>query len=80
MLALFGEDERWALQLGGGDDYELCFTASDVQADVLIENLARTGGGVTCIGRIVEEAGVHCVDAAGNAVILARRGWNHFAS
>src|SRR6201999_436345 len=32
LLSACTPDERRALQLGGGDDYELCFTASDADA------------------------------------------------
>jgi len=79
LLALFGESERRVLQLCGGDDYELCFTAGDAQADALVSALARTGGGVTCIGRIVEGAGVSAVDETGAEIVLPRRGWDHFS-
>ena len=80
LFALFGESERRVLQLCGGDDYELCFTASDLHADALVSALSRTGGGVTCIGRIVEGAGVSVVDENGAEIPLPRRGWDHFSA
>lgn len=75
----FDRDERRGLQLSGGDDYELCFTASEDVATALLGDLARSGSGATRIGRIVEGSGVRVVDAAGNAVTVSRRGWEHFA-
>jgi len=79
LSAGFSRDDRRNLQLSGGDDYELCFTASDDAATELLGDLARSGCGATRIGRIIEESGVRVVDAAGNAVAVARRGWEHFA-
>ena len=75
----FKRDERRGLQLSGGDDYELCFTAPEDIAMELLGDLARSGCGATRIGRIVEGTGVRVVDAAGNAVTVSRRGWEHFA-
>jgi len=79
MLALFEADERRAFALSGGDDYELCFTASVDRADRIATDFARLGFGAARIGRIVAEAGVRVRDANGNAVEPPRRGWQHFA-
>jgi thiamine-monophosphate kinase len=79
MLALFEADERRAFALSGGDDYELCFTASVDRADRIAADFARLGFGAARIGRIVAEAGVRVRDANGNAVEPPRRGWQHFA-
>lgn len=75
----FDRDERRVLQLSGGDDYELCFTASEEVATELLGDLARSGCAATRIGRITDGSGVRVVDAAGNAVGVVRRGWEHFA-
>ncbi|HEX4479825.1 MAG TPA: thiamine-phosphate kinase [Rudaea sp.] len=75
----FGREERRSLQLGGGDDYELCFTASEEIAAELLGDLARSGCGATRVGRVVERSGVRVIDAAGDAVIVSSRGWEHFA-
>ena len=40
-LSELPDTERWALQLGGGDDYELCFTVPPGQLDAVMA-LART--------------------------------------
>jgi len=79
LLGAFDGDERLALQLGGGDDYELAFTAAPALAGDLLRDLARIGCGATRIGRVVDGAGVQAFDAAGTAITLARGGWEHFA-
>ena len=74
----FSRDERRALQVSGGDDYELCFTASDDAATDLLGDLARSGCGATRIGRIVEGSGVRVVDSQGVDVDMTTAGWDHF--
>lgn len=78
-LRLFSDSERAPLQLAGGDDYELCFTADAVVADDLLRDLARSGCAATRIGRIVAEAGVRVLDAGGYPIELPRAGWQHFS-
>jgi len=78
LLALFDDERRRALQLAGGDDYELCFTAPD-SASSLLADLARSGCGATRIGRIVSGSGVRVRDVHGAEIALPRRGWEHFA-
>lgn len=80
--ALFGlcdAPARHAFQLGGGDDYELCFTAADAEADSLLGDLARSGCGATRIGRIVAEHGVRVRDAQGEYLPAQKPGWEHFS-
>jgi thiamine-monophosphate kinase len=79
LLALFDDDTRHMLQLAGGDDYELCFTATPAATPQLLNDLARSGCGATRIGRIVAGSGVQVRDAHGNEFVPARRGWQHFA-
>jgi len=79
LLALFDGEARRTLQLAGGDDYELCFTASATEGANFLGDLARCGCAATRIGRIVAEAGVRVHDSAGRAVLLPRLGWEHFA-
>ncbi len=80
LLTLFDDAERAALQLCGGDDYELCFTAPEPATEELRQTLARLGGGATCVGRIVEGVGVRVIDAQGGDLVLPRAGWEHFAT
>ncbi len=64
--------------LAGGDDYELCFTAPRT-ARAKIEMLSREEGiQLTRIGRIGEGAGLVVLDAAGGAVKLEVKGYDHF--
>ena len=78
LLGLFDDAERAALQLAGGDDYELCFTAAAQDAGELLTDLARSGCGATAIGRIVAGSGVRVRDARGAPLVLSRRGFEHF--
>jgi thiamine-monophosphate kinase len=64
--------------LGGGDDYELLFAAplsSRRELDQLAAELALP---ITEIGRIELGKGVRVVDAKGQEMAVARRGWLHF--
>ena len=79
LAAAFDAPTRHEFQLAGGDDYELCFTAPDAVASDLLRELADSGCGATCIGRIVAGANVGVHDASGNPVSVPRRGWEHFA-
>src|SRR6185312_4613508 len=59
LIAAFGTDDRRALQLAGGDDYELCFTVPDALAPDLLRDLADSGCAATRIGHVVSGAGVN---------------------
>jgi thiamine-monophosphate kinase len=78
LLSACTRDERRALQLGGGDDYELCFTAPDAGASLLLNDLARSGCGATRIGRIVAGSGVRVLDTSGVDIDVDVAGWDHF--
>lgn len=79
LLAMFDGADRYALQLAGGDDYELAFSVPPAQAHALTVDLARIGCAATRIGRVVDGAGVRALDAHGDPIELPRRGWEHFA-
>jgi thiamine-monophosphate kinase len=65
--------------LNGGDDYELLFTAAPAQR-AAVEAAAHTAGTpVQRIGRITAPAGLRLLDAAGHAVALSTRSFDHFA-
>jgi thiamine-monophosphate kinase len=64
--------------LAGGDDYELCFTASGSRADEVREAASAAGVDVTRIGQIMAGAGVTVVDASGCPLRLERGGYDHF--
>ena len=74
----FAGDAR-VLQATGGDDYELCFTASASACDAVALAAASAGMVVTRIGRIVEGKGVAAHAADGGAWSAPASGWIHFA-
>lgn len=63
--------------LGGGDDYELCFTVSPAQEAALMRAAAGCGP-LTRIGRIEAAPGVRLVDGEGRAVPCEGLGHDHF--
>ncbi len=75
LKAAFPQD--WlALALGGGEDYELLFTAPP---EIMHKAMADTGVPLTVIGEIVAgEPGVTVVDAQGKPLNIASGGWDHF--
>ena len=69
---------RWAL--GGGEDYELLFTAPAHEAEVLADAvLAATGTPVSVVGEMVAPSrGRRLVLGSGREAELTREGWRHF--
>jgi len=67
---------RWAL--GGGDDYELCFTVPPARTAAMEQALAAAGETVTRIGAMTSGSGVTCVDARGQPIIVEEAGYAHF--
>lgn len=79
LLAAFDIESRRVLQAGGGDDYELCFTAPE-SARAEIERIGRdTGTPVARIGRVVAGEGVAAFAADGARWTPAQGGYQHFA-
>jgi len=74
-VAKFG----WDPVVCGGDDYELCFTASKEDASVVAEKLKELNLVCTCIGEIREKPGLHLIDNEANEYQTSRSGFNHFA-
>ena len=70
--------QEWSdLALGGGEDYELVFTANDSTMASVKESLGEL---VTVIGRIESgDRGVTVVDAEGRDIQPCTTGWDHFA-
>jgi thiamine-monophosphate kinase len=71
-----GKDAH-ALALGGGDDYELLFTASPEHAVDLARASSPWTCGCTRIGRVVAERGLH-VRLHGRELPAANAGFRHF--
>jgi thiamine-monophosphate kinase len=68
-----------AALLGGGDDYELCFTAARARRDAIARIGRRLRTKVTRIGVITRgRPVVAAVDAAGKALNLDHMGFDHF--
>lgn len=77
-LATIPGEDRWPVQLAGGDDYELCFTLSPGMAPKLA-NLARCGDAeLTVIGEITREKGLLLRTGDGASYQLERSGYRHF--
>lgn len=67
------------LALGGGDDYEL-LVAIPAQYEAQIAGiLEKLDCPLSRIGCLVAEAGIECVDGAGNPVSVPLTGYRHFA-
>ncbi len=64
--------------LGGGDDYELLFTADSEAAAPLAVIAADLDLPITAIGRITEGSGVTARDENGDPIKLSSPGWRHF--
>ncbi|MET0981867.1 MAG: thiamine-phosphate kinase, partial [Telluria sp.] len=64
--------------LAGGDDYELCFTAPSAQREAVLAAAAMASTPVTRVGTIDAEPGLRLVDAAGKALQMDVKGWDHF--
>jgi thiamine-monophosphate kinase len=68
-------EQRIGLQVGGGDDYELC--ACIAEAD-LKKVTARLGVPVTVIGRVTKKKGLRFLDADGAEIQQDFRAYRHF--
>ena len=77
-LAALDPAQRWYWQASGGDDYELCFTASPRNRELVMQALDFTDVSATRIGRIVAGQGVKAFDAEGRAWQPLRSGYEHF--
>lgn len=74
---------RRALQLSGGDDYELCFTAPPGRRAAIEQALSRGDSTARVIGRIeARQAGAQCAvrvhTSDGSVWTPARKGYQHF--
>jgi len=72
------EHERWRLQLAGGDDYELCFTAAPADAFAIEQEMAACDTTATVIGRIRADAGLQLFTLEGTDFVLPVAGFDHF--
>lgn len=70
-------DARFALQLAGGDDYELCLCVPPSQLDAARHACAAVP--LTVIGKVVADVGVKLFDAAGAMVKAPTSAYRHFS-
>ena len=62
----------------GGDDYELCFTASPDRRKDIDALSGKLGIALSRVGTIVQGAGVEVRDAQGRTLALKENGFDHF--
>lgn len=71
-----------AALLGGGDDYELCFSAAPAQRAAVERAAARASTPVTRVGRVIRAPAGACsvvvVDADGLPLRFVPKGFDHF--
>ena len=70
--------ERFALQLTGGDDYELCFTVAESQLDRLEKIAAECAVKVSRIGVVEAQAGIRCTGEGADICVQTFKGFDHF--
>jgi thiamine-monophosphate kinase len=76
----FGDEaSRWRMQLNGGDDYELCFTAASANALAIELALAELETAATVIGRVTREPGLRLRTPDGEPFEIDGRGYQHFS-
>ena len=73
----FSRGEAEAFALSGGDDYELCFTASSTQHDQIVSIGRNHSVEITCLGSVNNESGVI---RDSNEEILPAEGYQHFVA
>lgn len=76
--AVAADPRRLGAVLGGGDDYELLFTASAEAGEALAALGRATDVPITMIGRIEAGGGVRVLDVEGAEMTVAVAGYRHF--
>ncbi|MGY0557997.1 thiamine-phosphate kinase [Lysobacter sp. A421] len=74
----FDLPQRRGLQAGGGDDYELCFTAPVCARESIDALATQTATTITRIGRVIAGEGVRALEADGRQWHPPRTGYTHF--
>ena len=77
--AHMGEDVGLHCLLAGGDDYEVCFTASPGFEPDISTLGSSLGLPLTRIGQIVEGSGIRLLDEQGQPMVFEGGGFDHFA-
>jgi thiamine-monophosphate kinase len=71
---------RRAYTLAGGDDYELCFTASPERRDAVLAAARAAATPVARVGSIDAAPGLRITDGAGAPLQLSLQSFDHFKS
>lgn len=72
------DDQQLSAALAGGDDYELCFTASPAHEHELQAIATNCGMTLSRIGEIREGAGIQCLGGDGKVLALPVDAFQHF--
>lgn len=76
-LATFAQEDAMSFALHGGDDYELCFSASAECIDTVLETAARCATPVAHIGRVTAARGLSFL-RDGEPMAVDTTGYAHF--
>jgi thiamine-monophosphate kinase len=79
LVAAVGRDRAVELALGGGDDYELCFSVPPGRLAELSAAVADAGCPVRCIGVLTPEPGLRVLQD-GKLLPPAAAGYDHFTN
>lgn len=77
--ALLNDEQRLLMQLGGGDDFELCFTIPEEHVETLYSQLKEDDVTCTWIGEIVAGDSIE-YQLDGDPVVLNIKGYDHFSA
>ncbi|KRG39284.1 thiamine-monophosphate kinase [Stenotrophomonas panacihumi] len=77
-LRALGDRRAREWQVGGGDDYELCFTAAAADREAVQRALEFAGTQGHVIGRVLAGEGIQVLDEEGCAWHPPRSGYQHF--
>jgi thiamine-monophosphate kinase len=80
LAATFDPAEQRELQLGGGDDYELCFTVPKELAREVMAATDHVNVHFQRIGRIEAQSGLRLRELDGSVRLVGPRGYRHFGS
>lgn len=74
------KDLQRRLALSGGDDYELCFTASSARREEVLGAALAANTQVTCIGTIEAQSGLRLLDQDGAWLTPDVQSFDHFTN
>ncbi|MCD0500890.1 thiamine-phosphate kinase [Achromobacter sp. MY14] len=77
-VAALEDAPRRRAVLGGGDVYQLCFTASAAQRDAVQAAARAVGVQVTRVGQMLAQAGLQVLDGRGRQLTDLPGGFDHF--